>query len=112
MTWDDIGGLEGPKRIVKEMVSLPLKKPELLAKHQLTIPSGVLIWGPLGVGITMLAEAADTSGSDETFDVSKELASDRDPITKNIFTMTITHVTEILFPNPDLLWWSITYLRR
>ena len=60
MTWDDIGGLEGPKRIVKEMVSLPLQKPELLAKHQLTIPSGVLIWGPLGVGITMLAEAAAT----------------------------------------------------
>ena len=50
MTWDDIGGLEGPKQHVKEMVSLPLKKKEQLAKHHLTLPSGVLIWGPLGVG--------------------------------------------------------------
>ncbi len=60
LTWDDIGGLDGPKRIVKEMVSLPLKKRELLRQHDLTIPAGVLIWGPLGVGITMLAEAAAT----------------------------------------------------
>ena len=60
LKWDDIGGLAGPKRIVREMVSLPLQKPEMLAKHHLTIPSGVLIWGPLGIGITMLAEAAAT----------------------------------------------------
>jgi len=58
LTWDDIGGLAEPKRIVKEMVSLPLKKRELLKKHDLTLPAGVLLWGPLGVGITMLAEAA------------------------------------------------------
>ncbi|UCG37964.1 MAG: AAA family ATPase [bacterium] len=58
ISWDDIGGLEGPKRIVREMVSLPLRKGDLLARHNLTVPSGVLIWGPLGVGITMLAEAA------------------------------------------------------
>lgn len=58
ITWDDIGGLAEPKRLVREMVSLPLKKPDLLQKHHLTLPSGVLLWGPLGVGITMLAEAA------------------------------------------------------
>lgn len=60
LTWDDIGGLQGPKQHVREMVALPLKKKEQLARHRLTIPSGVLIWGPLGVGITMLAEAAAT----------------------------------------------------
>jgi len=60
LTWDDIGGLNGPKQHVREMVSLPLKKRDQLARHRLTIPSGVLIWGPLGVGITMLAEAAAT----------------------------------------------------
>ena len=58
VTWEDIGGLKIPKKFVQEMVSLPLKKRGLLEKHSLTIPSGVLIWGPLGVGITMLAEAA------------------------------------------------------
>lgn len=58
LSWDDIGGLDQCKKIVREMISLPLKKMDLLKKHRLTIPAGVLIWGPLGVGITMLAEAA------------------------------------------------------
>lgn len=58
LTWDDIGGLEEVKEKVREMVSLPLKKREMLKKHNLTIPAGVLIWGPLGIGITMMAEAA------------------------------------------------------
>lgn len=58
LTWDDIGGLDESKEKVQEMVSLPLKKREMIEKHDLTVPAGVLIWGPLGTGITMLAEAA------------------------------------------------------
>jgi transitional endoplasmic reticulum ATPase len=58
MTWDSIGGLAGPKQRAREMISLPLRKREMMKVHQLTRPAGVLIWGPLGVGITMLAEAA------------------------------------------------------
>ncbi len=58
MTWDKIGGLAGPKQCAKEMISLPMRKREMMKKHSLTRPAGVLIWGPLGVGITMLAEAA------------------------------------------------------
>lgn len=60
LTWDDIGGFAEVKELVKEMVSLPLKKPELMAKLGLVRPAGVMLWGPLGVGITMLAEAAAT----------------------------------------------------
>jgi len=60
VTWDDIGGLDEVKKNVQEMISLPLKKGEIMEKHGLTIPAGVLIWGPLGIGITMLAEAAAT----------------------------------------------------
>lgn len=60
LTWDDIGGFAEVKELVKEMVSLPLQKPELMAKLGLERPAGVMLWGPLGVGITMLAEAAAT----------------------------------------------------
>ena len=55
--WDDIGGYADVKETLKEMVCLPLKKPEMMKKHNLGIPAGVMLWGPLGTGITMLAEA-------------------------------------------------------
>ncbi len=60
LTWDDIGGFAEVKEHVREMVSLPLQKPELMEKLGLERPAGVMLWGPLGVGITMLAEAAAT----------------------------------------------------
>jgi len=59
LTFDDIGGFDDDvKKIVKEMVCLPLKKRELVKKMNLELPAGIMMWGPLGVGITMLAEAA------------------------------------------------------
>ena len=58
LSWDDIGGLAGPKAKVKEMVCLPLTKGKELAAMGVDFPAGVMLWGPLGLGITMLAEAA------------------------------------------------------
>ncbi len=60
LVWDDIGGFAEVKELVREMVSLPLQKPELMKTLGLTRPAGVMLWGPLGVGITMMAEAAAT----------------------------------------------------
>ncbi|MBF8258736.1 MAG: AAA family ATPase [Actinobacteria bacterium] len=58
LSWGDIGGLAGPKAKMKEMVSLPLARGERLREMGVDLPSGVMLWGPLGLGITMLAEAS------------------------------------------------------
>lgn len=55
--WDDIGGYADVKETLREMVCLPLKKREEILRHNLGIPAGIMLWGPLGTGITMLAEA-------------------------------------------------------
>lgn len=60
MTWDMVGGFQDIKDILKEMVCLPLTKGKELAEMNVELPTGTMIWGPLGVGITMLAEAAAT----------------------------------------------------
>lgn len=66
-TFDDVGGLEGPKRELTRAVEWPLQNPELFAALSIEPPSGVLLYGPPGTGKTMLARAvASTSNANFT----------------------------------------------
>lgn len=59
--WKDIGGLDRQIREVKEVIELPLKKPELFRKVGIQPPKGVLLYGPPGTGKTLLAKAVAKS---------------------------------------------------
>ena len=58
LTWNDIAGYPEIKEKVKQLVSLPLTHRNELEKQGIQLPTGVMLWGPLGVGIKMMAEAA------------------------------------------------------
>ena len=45
VSWEDIGGLDLQVREIKEVVELPLKKPELFKKVGITPPKGILLYG-------------------------------------------------------------------
>ncbi|MGA7933386.1 MAG: AAA family ATPase [Kovacikia sp.] len=51
----DVGGLAEVLAELKELVEIPLKRPELLAKLGLEPPRGVLLVGPPGTGKTLTA---------------------------------------------------------
>ncbi|RUP51716.1 P-loop containing nucleoside triphosphate hydrolase protein [Jimgerdemannia flammicorona] len=57
ISYDSIGGLECQIRIVREMVELPLKQPEMFLQYGLRPPKGVLLYGPPGTGKTLIARA-------------------------------------------------------
>ncbi|MEM3863751.1 MAG: proteasome-activating nucleotidase, partial [Metallosphaera sp.] len=58
--YQDIGGLEQQIQEIKEVVELPLKRPELFKDLGIIPPKGVLLYGPPGTGKTMLAKAVAT----------------------------------------------------
>lgn len=57
VTYEDIGGLSGEIKKVREMIELPLKHPELFERLGVDPPKGVLLHGPPGTGKTLLAKA-------------------------------------------------------
>lgn len=59
--WKDIGGLDTQIEEIKEVIELPLKKPELFKKVGITPPKGILLHGPPGTGKTLLAKAVAAS---------------------------------------------------
>ena len=58
--WEDIGGLEEVKQLLREAVELPLKNPDAFRRLGITPPKGILLYGPPGTGKTMLAKAVAT----------------------------------------------------
>jgi transitional endoplasmic reticulum ATPase len=60
VTWDMIGGLEDVKQQLKEAVEWPLKYPDVFKRLGIRPPRGILLYGPPGVGKTLLAKAVAT----------------------------------------------------
>ena len=60
VNWEDIGGLEKEKDKLKEVIELPLLRPDLFAKAGVKPAKGILISGPPGTGKTLLAKAVAT----------------------------------------------------
>jgi transitional endoplasmic reticulum ATPase len=57
VTYEDIGGLYREVGLIREMVELPFRHPELFQKVGINPPKGVLLYGPPGTGKTLLARA-------------------------------------------------------
>ena len=57
VTWADIGALEDVQSELTVAITEPVKCPEIFERMGLSVPAGVLLFGPPGCGKTMVAKA-------------------------------------------------------
>ncbi|KAF7682835.1 Fidgetin-like protein 1 [Astathelohania contejeani] len=69
INWDDIAGLDGVKRIIKEIVVWPMLRPDIF--HGLRgPPKGLLLFGPPGTGKTMIGKCIASQCKATFFSIS------------------------------------------
>lgn len=101
-SWKDIGGLAVQENELKEVIELPLKKPELFKKVGITPPKGVLLHGPPGTGKTLLAKAVAQS-TNSTFieivgsELVQKFIGEGAKLVKDIFKLARERAPSIIF---------------
>ncbi|XP_074564018.1 uncharacterized protein LOC141820584 [Curcuma longa] len=101
--FDDVGALEDVKRTLTELVSLPMRRPELFSRGNLLRPcKGVLLFGPPGTGKTLLAKALATEAGANFINItSSSLTSkwfgDAEKLTKALFSFASRLAPVIIF---------------
>jgi transitional endoplasmic reticulum ATPase len=58
VTYEDVGGRHNEIRLLRELIEIPLRFPQVYSHLGITLPRGVIFHGPPGVGKTHLALAA------------------------------------------------------
>ncbi|XP_019197433.1 PREDICTED: uncharacterized protein LOC109191291 isoform X2 [Ipomoea nil] len=103
VTFEDIGALENVKDTLKELVMLPLQRPELFCKGQLTKPcKGILLFGPPGTGKTMLAKAVATDAGANFINISMSSITSKwfgegEKYVKAVFTLASKIAPSVVF---------------
>ena len=102
ISWENIGGLENQIKEIREVVELPLKKPELFKKIGIVPPKGVLLYGEPGTGKTLLAKGVAAS-TNSTFieivgsELVQKFIGEGAKLVKEIFELARKKAPSIIF---------------
>jgi len=102
VSYADIGGLGEQIKELREIVELPIKKPELFRELGIEPPKGVLLYGPPGTGKTLLAKAV-ASESNASFihvvasEFAQKFVGEGARIVREVFEMARKKAPAIIF---------------
>ena len=102
VSWENIGGLANQENEIKEVIELPLKRPELFKQVGISPPKGILLYGPSGTGKTLLAKAVAAS-TNSTFleivgsELVQKFIGEGAKLVKEIFQLAREKAPAIIF---------------
>lgn len=102
VTWAQVGGLNQQIEDIKEVIELPLLKPELFEKIGIEPPKGILLYGEPGTGKTLLAKAVATA-TESTFievvgsELVQKFIGEGAKLVKEIFELAREKAPAIIF---------------
>ena len=70
ITYEEVGGLSSEIKVMREIVELPLRHPELFVRLGIEPHSGVLLYGPPGCGKTLLAKVLASESDANMFSIN------------------------------------------
>lgn len=102
VTFEDVGGLSTQVRIVRELVQLPLRYPQVYRHLGITPPRGVILYGPPGSGKTHLARAVSNEIDARFYylngpDVIGTYTGETEANLRRIFSEASHHAPSIIF---------------
>ncbi|XP_073006818.1 uncharacterized protein [Typha latifolia] len=101
--FDDIGALEDVKKTLEELVTLPMRRPELFSHGNLLRPcKGILLFGPPGTGKTLLAKALATEAGANFISITGSTLTskwfgDAEKLTKALFSFASRLAPVVIF---------------
>lgn len=101
VTWEDVAGLEDAKRIIKEVIVLPMLRPDIFTGLRRP-PKGILLFGPPGTGKTLIGKCIASQSKSTFFSISassltSKWVGDGEKMVRALFAVARVHQPSVIF---------------
>ncbi|XP_011298238.1 fidgetin-like protein 1 [Fopius arisanus] len=99
--WDDVAGLEGVKKIIKEIVVFPILRPDIFTGLRRP-PKGILLFGPPGTGKTLIGKCVASQSKSTFFSISASSLTSKwvgegEKMVRALFAVARVHQPSVVF---------------
>ncbi|GAB6021861.1 Fidgetin-like protein 1 [Chamberlinius hualienensis] len=101
VNWEDIAGLSFAKKTIKEIVVLPMLRPDIFIGLR-GPPKGILLFGPPGTGKTLIGKCIASQSKSTFFSISassltSKWIGDGEKMVRALFTVARCHQPAVIF---------------